>query len=189
MLSPRLLLIAAVFASTATVPVAAQQADRPGGVVATVTSVSATVSAIDYKTRTVTLTRPDGSSGTLQVGPEAKNFDQVKKGDKVVVEQVESMAIVVTPPGEIAPGTSETATVQTARPGEAPRGVLVKTRQITTTVVAIDYKARTVTLKGADGKTQTLKVGPEAKRFDQVRKGDQVTVNYTEATAISVRKP
>ena len=188
MLSPRSLLIAAVFALTAG-PAAAQQADRPGGVVATVTSVTATVSAIDYKTRTVTLTRADGSSGTLQVGPEAKNFDQVKKGDKVVVEQVESMAIVVTPPGEIAPGASETSTIQTAKPGEAPHGVLVKTRQITTTVVAIDYKARTVTLKGADGKTQTLKVGPEAKRFDQVKKGDQVTVTYTEATAISVHKP
>lgn len=188
MLSLRSLLIAAVFAATA-VPVAAQQTDRPGGVVATVTTVTATVSAIDTKNRTVTLTHSDGSSGTLKVGPEAKNFGQVKKGDKVVVEQVESIAIVVTPPGEVAPGASETRTIQTAKPGEAPRGVLVKTRQLTTTVVAIDHKARTVVLRGPEGNTQTLKVGPEAKRFDQVKQGDQVTVNVTEATAISVHKP
>jgi Cu/Ag efflux protein CusF len=188
MFSLRLLLIAALFASTA-VPVAAQQTDTPGGIAATVTTATATVSAIDYKKRTVTLTHSDGSSATLGVGPEVKNFAQVKKGDKVVTEQVESIAIVVTPPGEVAPGASETSTLQTAKPGEKPHAVLVRTRQLTATVQAIDHKARTVSLRGPEGNTQTLTVGPEAKRFNQVKQGDQVTVNYTEATAISVRKP
>jgi hypothetical protein len=36
---------------------------------------------------------------------------------------------------------------------------------------------------------RTLTVGPEAKRFDEVKKGDQVTLNVTEAVAISVSKP
>jgi Cu/Ag efflux protein CusF len=188
MFSPRSLLIAAVFVSIS-VPVSAQPTDRPGGIVGTITTATATVSAIDPKTRMITLTRSDGASAMLTAGPEVKNFAQIKKGDKVVVEQVESMAIVVTPPGEVAPGASETATLQTAKPGEKPHGVLVRTRQLTATVQAIDYKARTVTLKGPEGNTQTLVVGPEAKRFNQVKKGDQVTVNYTEATAISVRKP
>jgi hypothetical protein len=39
---------------------------------------------------------------------------------------------------------------------------------ITATVEAIDYDKRTVDLKGAKGNVVTLKVGPEAKNFNQV---------------------
>lgn len=163
--------------------------DRPGGMVVESQTVTATVSAIDYKTRKVTLTGPRGNSVTLTVGPEAKNFDQVKKGDQVTIEKVESVALLVTPKGEVAPPAGGGTYVKVAKPGESPHGVMVQTVQITATVEAIDYKARTVTLKGPEGNMRTLKVGPDAKRFDQVKKGDQVTVNVTEATAISVTKP
>lgn len=163
--------------------------DRPGGIVVDSQTMTATVSAIDYKTRKVTLTGPQGNSVTLTVGPEAKNFNQVKKGDQVTIEKVESVALLVTPKGEVAPAAGSETYVKVAKPGESPHGVMVQTVQITATVEAIDYKARTVTLKGPEGNTRTLKVGPDAKRFDQVKKGDQVTVNVTEATAISVTKP
>ena len=163
--------------------------DRPGGMVVESQTVTATVSAIDYKTRQVTLTGPQGKSVTLTVGPEAKNFDQVKKGDQVTIEKVDSVALLVTPKGEVAPAAGSETYVKVAKPGEHPHGVMVQTVQITATVEAIDYKARTVTLKGPEGNVRTLKVGPDAKRFDQVKKGDQVTVNVTEATAISVTKP
>jgi len=163
--------------------------DRPGGIVVNSQAITATVSAIDYKTRKVTLTGPQGNSVTLTVGPEAKNFDQVKKGDQVTIEKVDSVALLVTPKGEVAPAAGGETYVKVAKPGERPHGVMVRTVQITATVEAIDYKARTVTLKGPEGNERTLKVGPDAKRFDQVKKGDQVTVNLTEATAISVTKP
>ena len=42
--------------------------------------------AIDYASRTVTLKTDSGKSVTLQVGPQAKNFNQVKVGDKVKVD-------------------------------------------------------------------------------------------------------
>ena len=187
MFSLRSLLITTLIASAT--PVIAQQAEeRPGGVAVTATTVTATVSDIDYKNRKVTLTGPDGTNKTLSVGPEVKNFAQIKQGDKVVVEQVESVAVIVTPPGEVAPAAGETSYLQTAKPGEKPHAVAVRTRQITATVEAIDYNARTVTVQGPEGNTMTLAVGPGAKRFNQVKQGDQVTVRYTEATAISVRK-
>jgi Cu/Ag efflux protein CusF len=160
-----------------------------GGAVIESQTVHAKVAAIDYKTRKVTLTGEKGKSITLDVGPEAKNFNQVKKGDDVVIDTVESVALVVTPKGEMAPAAGQTSYIQTAKPGEQPHGVAVQTTQITATVEGIDYKARTVTLKGPEGNIRTIKVSPEAKRFDQVKKGDQVTLNVTVATAIAVYSP
>jgi hypothetical protein len=43
-----------------------------------------------------------------------------------------------------------------------------------------------VTLRGPQQKAVTLKVGKEAKRFDEVKKGDEVVVRHTEALAINV---
>jgi Cu/Ag efflux protein CusF len=137
----------------------------------------------------VTLQGKDGESVELVVGPEAKNFDQVKKGDEVTFEYLESVAVVVTPKGATPPAAGQAAYVETAKPGEKPHGRAVQTTTITATVEAIDYKARTVTLKGPAGNVRTFTVGPEAKRFDEVKKGDQVTLNVTEAVAISVSKP
>ena len=163
--------------------------DRPGVVVAETQVVTATVTAIDQKTRMVTLTGPEGNSITFKAGPEVKNLKQVKKGDQVTIETVESVALVVTPKGEVAPGAGQTTKLKTAKPGEKPSAVAVRTVQVTATVTAIDYKARTVTLKSPDGSEKTLKVGPAAKRFNEVKQGDQVTVNMTEATAIKVTAP
>jgi len=163
--------------------------DRPGAVVTEVKVVTATVTAINQKTREVTLTGEEGKSLTFVAGPEVKNLAQVKKGDKVTIETVESVAVVVTPKGVAAPSAGGMTKIKAAKPGEKPGVVAVRTVQATATVTAIDYKARTVTLKAVDGTETTLKVGPQAKRFNEVKKGDQVTVNMTQATAIKVTTP
>jgi hypothetical protein len=189
----RLLLIAATFAISAavTAPVlAGDPTDKPAGVVANATTLKATVDAIDYDKRTVVLRSEDGkSTTTLDVGPEVKNFAQVKKGDVLLVEQVESVALVVTPKGEAPLAKGGTSYVEVAKLGEKPRRVEVHTREVVATVEAIDYKARTVTLKGPEGNSVTFKVGPEAKRFDNTKQGDEVYVSYTVSTAISVQTP
>jgi hypothetical protein len=46
-----------------------------------------------------------------------------------------------------------------------------------------------VTLRTDDGREVALKAGPEVKNFDQIQKGDKITAEYHEATAIFVRKP
>ena len=58
---------------------------------------------------------------------------------------------------------------------------------VTATVEAINPATRTVTLKGPEGHTRTLKVDHAVKNFDRVKKGDQVTAEYYEETAIFVR--
>jgi Cu/Ag efflux protein CusF len=161
----------------------------PGGTVTEVTVITATVTAIDQKARTVTLKDDQGQSVTLNVAPQVKNFAQVKKGDKVTIEKVDSVGIFVTPKGEAAPAAGQASYIEAAKPGQKPSAIAVKTETVTATVQTIDYNTRMVTLLAPNGNTRTLKVGPEAKRFNEVKVGDQVTITATASTAISVSAP
>jgi len=70
-----------------------------------------------------------------------------------------------------------------------PGGFVADTVQITANVEAIDYQNRTITLKGPQGNVKTFKVDQGIQRFDQIKQGDQVVVNYTEALLIKVVRP
>jgi hypothetical protein len=80
---------------------------------------------------------------------------------------------------------SDTAKVQQTADG------LKVTDQVTVsaTVVAIDHKKRTVTLRGPEGNDETLTLGPEVRNLPQVRKGDEVVATYYESVALKLRKP
>jgi hypothetical protein len=187
--------IVAVVATTLASVVAAQQkadpamATKPGVVVADLTELTATVDAVDYSKRLVTLTGPQGNTVTVKAGPEVRNLDQVKVGDQLVVQHYESVALFVRKSGE-PPAATDVAAVALAPKGQEPGGIAVDTVEITATVEAIDYAKRTVTLKGPEGKTQTIKkVDPSVERFREIKTGDEVVVRHTEALAISVGKP
>lgn len=64
--------------------------------------------------------------------------------------------------------------------------VLVQTVKVTATVTAIDPTERTATLQGAEAKPFTLKVGPAAVNFDQIRVGDRVTATVTQKVVVSL---
>jgi hypothetical protein len=61
--------------------------------------------------------------------------------------------------------------------------------EVTAKIEAIDKTARLVTLKGKEGDTETIKCGPEVKRFDELKVGDTVTFRYYESIAYAIRKP
>ena len=68
------------------------------------------------------------------------------------------------------------------------RGEATRTVRVSATVTAIDKATRTLTLKGADGKTFPLVAGPEVRNFDQIQVGSEVVVGYLEALAIELKK-
>jgi hypothetical protein len=160
--------------------------DKPGVVRAETATITATVEAIDYDKRTVDLKGPRGNVVTLKVGPEAKNFKQIKTGDHVTAKYYRATAIYVRKPNE-PPFAEGGSAVQVAAPGQKPGGVVVDTAEMTAHVEDIDYKNRTVTLRGPQQKTVTLKVGKDVKRFNEVKKGDEIVVKHTEALAINVQ--
>ena len=63
-------------------------------------------------------------------------------------------------------------------------GAVVQTYQLTASVVAIDPATRKVTLLSPGGVKQTVKVGPEAINFDQIRLGDTLKVEVTEQLVV-----
>jgi hypothetical protein len=124
----------------------------------------------------------------VKAGPEVRNFDQIHVGDVLTLRYLESIAVFVRKPGD-PPSATESQTVEVAAKGQKPSGMVVETKEVTATVEAIDYAKRMVTLKGPEGKTRTIKVGPDVKRLQEVKKGDQVVARYTEGIAITVRTP
>ena len=58
----------------------------------------------------------------------------------------------------------------------------------TATVTSINQKTREVTIKTDDGKEHSFVAGDHVKNLAQVKKGDIITITYTEALAYQLRK-
>ncbi|MBI3804213.1 MAG: DUF1344 domain-containing protein [Nitrospirae bacterium] len=160
----------------------------PGNVVSVEkTRVTAQVKAIDKANRLVTLQTPDGETRTIEVPEEARNFDQIKVGDKVTIDYLQTVAVAIRKAGEPKP-PSDRATVEVAPKGEKPSGRIVKTHEMTANVEAVDPAKHTVTLKGPEGNSQTFSVDPQVK-LEKINVGDKVDVQYTEALALKVTSP
>jgi hypothetical protein len=164
-------------------------AEKPGQVVEeSLVSVAATVVKVDQKSRIVTLRNAEGEVFDVQVGDEVRNLPQVKKGDEVVATYYESIAITLRKPGETKPGAETVIAGDRAKPGEKPGATVGTQTTVTATVVGINKKKGTVTLKGPKGKVVTV-TARDPKRLEPVVVGDLIEVVYTEAVAISVEKP
>ena len=68
---------------------------------------------------------------------------------------------------------------------------VTKQNQVTATVTvrAIDAATRSVTLRADNGDEDTFTVGPEVKRFDQLKVGDTIRATYYESLVFQLRKP
>ena len=159
----------------------------PKGEISHAVEAQATVTAIDLKTRMVTLKGPEGKETTLHVDKHARNLPQVKVGDVVKVAYVQHVAWQVRKPGEGAPSSDvgvEAAAVRT-EPGKKPGGAVGQRVTFAATIEAIDLAMGTVTLKGPQGNSETIKARNPAN-LKKVRVGDVVDITYTEAVAIKV---
>jgi hypothetical protein len=77
----------------------------------------------------------------------------------------------------------------TVAAGTAPgKAAIVSQSEINATVVSIDKSTRTVVLKGPKGKTKDIVAGPEVRNFDQIKVGDNVAVQFTEALTLELKK-
>ncbi len=147
-------------------------------------TTTATVTGIDAVNRRVTLTTPDGMRKTYTLGPEVRNFDQIRIGDQVKTTLTEEVAVFLKRGGT--PSSSEGTVITRAPKGSEPGGVIATTRQITGKISAIE--GRHVTLQFADGATRKIKVGKDVD-LTGVSPGDTVTARVTDAMAIAVEKP
>ncbi|OPY81171.1 MAG: hypothetical protein A4E65_01209 [Syntrophorhabdus sp. PtaU1.Bin153] len=162
--------------------------EKPGVIMIEAVSGVLVVDAVDPAKRTVSLKSDDGKIQTYKLGPEVRNFDQIKVGDVVNVTLFESVAVFVRKSDEN-PAAREVQTVRMAPKGTKPGVVVSDTTEVTAKVEALDYAKRTVTLKGPAGNMRTISVDEGVKRFDNIKVGDEVVLRITDAMAIAVEKP
>ncbi|WP_317924768.1 MULTISPECIES: hypothetical protein [unclassified Cupriavidus] len=147
--------------------------------------MTAKIVKIDAPTRTVSLKSGDGKVVDLVVGPEARNFEQLKVGDTVTIEYREALTMSLKKgTGPLAMNEREIS--DRAAPGAKPGGTVGREVTVTADVVAVNTSAKTVTLKGPKGRTVDLVV-EDPERLKGIKKGDRVEAVYTEAIAVSVQ--
>lgn len=184
------LVIAAIIAAALALPAMAQTGGAivgkgPGVAAAAQTvKLTATITAIDAATRSITLKGPQGKEITVTAGPEVKNFAQMKVGDQVDAEYVEALTLELKKGGGKAVARTEQVGAARAKPGERPAGLVGRQVTIVADVVDVNAATQTVTLRGPQ-RTVELKVR-DPEQFKLIAKGDQVEATYTEAVAVAV---
>lgn len=190
------LLLAVAMATTMTT--SAAWADQAAGAAAakapeafvkeSLKQMTATVEKISLDTREVTLKGASGQSRTIKVGPDARNLDKVRVGDKVTVSYYESFTAQMRRHDKPNEGFMNAAGAVRAAPGAKPGGAAAESTASTVTINSVDTKNNTVTFKRPDGGVATIPVmSPEGREFiAKLKPGDVVDVMYTEALAIDV---
>ena len=185
-------LAASILAAALALPAGAQtqsmvagKAPGMAGAARTV-EVTAKITAINAKTREITLKGPRGNEVTVEAGPEVKNFAQLKVGDSVDVQYLEAIVLELKKGGGKKVERTEEAAMATAKPGEAPGAVAGRQITVVGDVIDVDQATHTVTVRGPK-RTVHLNV-EDPEQLKMIAKGDQIEARYTEAVAVDVTK-
>jgi Cu/Ag efflux protein CusF len=151
---------------------------------ANVLKVSATITAIDATSRSLTLRDDMGVEDTFSVGPGVQRFNELKVGQKVNVTYYESMVFQLVKPGEKGSGTSFEASLNRAK-SALPAGTVATQDKMTVTVKAIDATVPSVTVATDDGRVVTRKI-EDKKNLENLKPGDKIDITFTRALVTSV---
>lgn len=143
----------------------------------------ATVTGVDQATRTVSLQLSDGQPLELVAGPDVKNLDKVKVGDKVVANYEESVELSLLKGGKETVGRREESSNLEGAGGN-PGATASKKVVLTGNVTKVDKATGVVSLQGA---TRSLDLTiRDPKQLDLIKVGDQVQAVSTQTLALSL---
>ena len=147
-----------------------------------------TVTKIDKKTRTIFFKNNEGESKFV-AGPEIKNFDQIKKGDRLNVTYELAVAIeLIKTKSDGIRSKVETSSEVTSKPGKKPTRTITNTTTIIADIIAVDRPKKLVSVKGPSGKVTVVTV-KNPQLLADVNVGEQVKVIYFDAMAASITTP
>jgi hypothetical protein len=160
---------------------------EPPVVASTTREMVAAVDRVDARTRTIVVRGPDNKPQTLQLGPEVRNFDQIRRGDRVRLHYEEAVAVRMAPRGsQVEPETVVGAA--RAEPGARPAAGTMAATRAQVRITAVDAANNMVSFVGPSRVERTAAVrAPELREFlKTLRVGDRVDVAVVEAIAIRV---
>jgi hypothetical protein len=180
------MLALALLGSVAATASAQQQ---PSGVAVTRTeALTGTVESLSLGSREVVLRDEAGRLITVVAGPEARNLDRLRPGDRVAIGYREAVALEIVRPGDPRPPVETLAGGERAPAGERPGGALGQVVRVRVRIDAVDAEAGRVTFTGPAGGTKTVTAqDPKVREFVRnLRPGEQVDIAYAEALAVHV---
>lgn len=139
---------------------------------------------IDKASRAITLKDENGVEWVFVAGPEVRNFDQLKRGDLVIMEYQAGFAIALEPKGSGLKARVSEIDAERAKKGDKPGAKVTKSTYAAAEVTAVDTKHRMVTLQGVRG-SLILGVG-DGVDLSNIKVGQEVEALYTESFAVSV---
>ena len=158
-------------------------AQDPAGVTRQVFEASGRVDRVNRSARTITVLRLGTVSEPIYVGPDLAVFDQLKRGDFVIVRFYDSYTVEPTPGKRMGPPEMVTGAELEALKTDDAR-VMQRTR-IIVTIDAIEMATGSVTYHGSDNR-RVFRVVQDRKLLEGLSVGDVVTITHTRAQAVSV---
>lgn len=147
-----------------------------------------TVTKVDKKSRTIFFKNNEGESKFV-AGPEIKNFDQIKKGDRLSVTYELAVAIeLIKSKSDGIRSKVETSSETTSKAGEKPTRTISNTTTIIADIVEVNRPKKLVSVKGPSGKVTVVTV-KNPQLLADVNVGEQVKVIYFDAMAASITPP
>jgi hypothetical protein len=147
------------------------------------------VTAINTPSRLVTVRGPDGNEVEVHADETVRNFEQVRVGDRVVLDYVRAVTVDIQPAGSAEPGAYIKQDQKAAKTGEKPAVGASEVVTVLAPIRAIDTANNTITVEGPRGNVVTLDVTrPEHRaRLAQLKVGDMLRIAFTEAAALRVQ--
>ena len=143
---------------------------------------TATITAIDKGSRSVTLQAANGDRKTFTVGPAVTRFNQLKVGDVIRATYYESLVLQLRKPGAaVAPSTSASVA---ERLKDRPGGVVAVQETTAVTVKAVDTNVPSLTVVTAAGLTETWRIA-DRKNLEGVAPGDRIEMTYTKGVVVA----
>ena len=160
-------------------------AQAPAGVTRQVFEASGRVDRVNRSDRTITVMKLGTVSEPIYVGPDLAVFDQLRRGDFVVVRFYDSYTVERTPGKKMGPPEMVTGDELEALKTDDAR-VMQQTR-ITVTIDAIEMATGSVTYHGSDNR-RVFRVVQDRRLLEGLSVGDVVTITHTRAQAVSVER-
>ena len=180
-----ILIIALVLSASAWAGDTATAADKPSLSATQRVMLTATVEAINHETREVSLRGEGGKLIEIVASEDARNLNQVKVGDTLEVEYVQSMSIEVVAATNAEAGVAEVVAAARSDEGQMPGMAAMDTLVINTVVEEINLEANTFKLRGPDGEVSEF-TARDPENLKKAAVGDLVIITLTEAMGIVV---
>ena len=146
------------------------------------TTITATVEAVNAATRTVTLKGPKGNYVDIYVPESVTKFPQIKVGDSLTARYYDNIVLRLKAPGEKSMDTGSEGVTLGA--GTKPGATASKQRTITATITEIDQSVPSITFSGPNNWKYSSRV-QDKEALAKVKVGDKVDITWTEALLVS----